>query len=111
MDTDVPGFAVSRSLIGAIAVVGSMGLMAIIWIAVRARQRPVVSGREELVGATGIAVEAFAGAGHVYVHSERWNAIAEAPIRENQAVVVTGIDGLTLQVRPAAPESQEQENV
>ena len=111
MDTDVPGFAVSRSLIGAIAVVGSMGLMAIIWIAVRARQRPVVSGREELVGATGIAAEEFTGAGHVYVHSERWNAIAEAPIRENQAVVVTGIDGLTLKVRPAAPEPQEHKDV
>jgi membrane-bound serine protease (ClpP class) len=111
MDTDVPGFAVSRSLIGAIAVVGSLGLMAIIWIAVRARQRPVVSGREELVGAEGLALESFEGAGHVYIHSERWNAVAEAPIREKQAIVVTGIDGLTLKVRPAAPESKEQEDV
>ena len=111
MDTDVPGFAVSRSLIGAIAVVGSLGLMAIIWIAVRARQRPVVSGREELVGAEGLALESFEGAGHVYIHSERWNAVAEAPIREKQAIVVTGIDGLTLKVRPAAPESKEQKDV
>jgi membrane-bound serine protease (ClpP class) len=111
IDTDVPGYAVSRSLIGAIAVAGSLGMMAIIWIAVRARQRPVVSGREELVGATGVALEDFAGAGHVHVHSERWNAVSEAPVRENQAVVVTGLDGLTLKVRPVNVESQEQENV
>jgi len=102
IDTDVPGYTVSRTLIGSIAVAGSLGMMAIIWIAVRARQRPVVSGREELVGATGIALEDFAGNGHVYVHSERWNAIAEVPVRANQAVVVTGLDGLTLKVRPAA---------
>jgi membrane-bound serine protease (ClpP class) len=111
IDTDVPGYAVSRSLIGAIAVAGSLGMMAIVWIAVRARQRPVVSGREELVGAAGLALESFDGDGHVYVHSERWNAIAEAPVREDQAVVVTGIDGLKLRVRPVSSESQEQEDV
>ena len=53
----------------------------------RARQRPVVSGREELVGAAGVAMESFDSDGHVYVHSERWNAVAEAPVREDQAVV------------------------
>jgi membrane-bound serine protease (ClpP class) len=111
MDTDVPGFAVSRSLIGAIATVGSLGLMAIVWIAVRARQRPVVAGREELVGASGVALEDFAGEGHVFVHSERWNAISESPVREEQAVVVTGLDGLRLKVRPVATESEEQEDV
>jgi len=111
IDTDVPGYEVSRSLIGSIAVVGSLGLMAIVWIAVRARQRPIVSGREELVGAGGVALESFTGSGHVYVHSERWNAVAEAPVQANQAVVVTGIDGLLLKVRPVSAESQEQKNV
>jgi membrane-bound serine protease (ClpP class) len=111
IDTDVPGYTVSRSLIGAIAVAGSLGMMAIVWIAVRARQRPVVSGREELIGAAGVAVENFDGDGHVYVHSERWNAVAEAPVREDQAVVVTGIEGLKLRVRPVSSESQEQEDV
>ena len=85
--------------------------MAIVWIAVRARQRPIVSGREELVGAGGVALESFTGSGHVYVHSERWNAVAEAPVQANQAVVVTGIDGLLLKVRPVSAESQEQKNV
>jgi membrane-bound serine protease (ClpP class) len=111
IDTDVPGYTVSRSLIGSIAVAGSLGMMAIIWIAMRARQRPVVSGREELVGAAGVALESFDGDGHVFIHSERWNAVAEAPVREDQAVVVTGLDGLKLRVRPVSPESQEQEDV
>ena len=111
IDTDVPGYTVSRSLIGSIAVAGSLGMMAIIWIAMRARQRPVVSGREELVGAAGVALESFDVDGHVFIHSERWNAVAEVPVREDQAVVVTGLDGLKLRVRPVSPESQEQEDV
>jgi len=53
IDTDVPGFGISRPLIGSIAAFAALGLLAIIWIAVRARHRPVVSGREQLVGAKG----------------------------------------------------------
>ncbi|MDT8320901.1 MAG: nodulation protein NfeD, partial [Xanthomonadales bacterium] len=100
IDTDIPGFMVSRTLIGSIAIFASLGLMAIIWFAVKARQRPVVSGSEELVGARGTALEAFEHTGYVYVHSERWSAVSESPVANEQPVVVTGIDGLTLRVRP-----------
>ena len=101
IDTDVPGFAVSRPLIGAIALAGSLGLLAIIGIAVKARQRPVVAGREELAGAAGTALMDFETRGDVFVHSERWSAVTESPLRKGQAIVVTGIEGLTLEVRPA----------
>jgi membrane-bound serine protease (ClpP class) len=111
IDTDVPGLAVSRPLIGAIATAGSLGLMAIIWFAVKARQRPVVSGREQLVGADGTALEAFEREGEVFVHSERWSAVSESPLARDQAIIVTGIDGLTLKVRPAKPQTQEREDV
>jgi len=100
IDTDVPGFMISRPLIGAIALVSSFGLMAIIGIAMKARRRPVVSGREELLGSQGTALLDFEHSGSVFVHSERWSAVTGSPLREGQAVVVTGIDGLTLKVRP-----------
>lgn len=101
IDTDVPGFMVSRPLIGAIALVSSLGLMAIIGIAVKARQRPVVAGREELIGTQGTALADFEQHGNVFVHSERWSAVTASPLCKGQVVVVTGIDGLTLHVRPA----------
>jgi len=100
IDTDVPGFMVSRPLIGAIALVSSFGLMAIIGIALKARQRPVVAGREQLVGAVGTALSGFEHEGNVFVHGERWNAVTGSPLREGQTIVVTGIDGLMLKVRP-----------
>ncbi len=101
IDTDVPGFMVSRPLIGAIALASSLGLMAIIGIAVKARNRPVVAGREQLVGAAGTALSDFETQGSVYVHSERWSAITRVPLCKGQAIIVTGIDGLTLEVAPA----------
>jgi len=101
IDTDVPGYAISRPLIGGVALAGSLGLFAIIGIAVKARLRPVVSGREQLIGAAGTALADFHREGEVFVHSERWSAVAESPLRKGQDVVVTGIDGLVLKVRPA----------
>jgi len=101
IDTDIPGLTVSRPLIGALALISSLGLMGIIGIALKARLRPVVSGREQLIGAPGSALTDFYHEGEVFVHSERWSAKSDSPLREGQAVVVTGIDGLTLKVRPA----------
>jgi membrane-bound serine protease (ClpP class) len=100
IDTDAPGFAVSRPLIAAIATTGSLGLMAVIWVAVKARRRPVVSGREQLVGERGSAMESFDSEGEVFVHGERWSAISPEPVHEGQPVEVTGVEGLTLHVRP-----------
>jgi len=111
IDTDVPGFAVSRALIASIAFAGSLGVMAIVWFALRARQRPVVAGREQLIGASGTALRGFDLEGEVFVHSERWQAVSESPLHKDQDIVVTGLDGLTLKVRPAHQPLQEQEDV
>ena len=101
IDTDVPGYVVSRPLIGALATLSALGLMAIIGIAMKARQRPVVSGREQLIGSIGAVLSDIDHEGEVLVHGERWGAVSASPLRKGQHVVVTGIDGLTLNVRRA----------
>jgi membrane-bound serine protease (ClpP class) len=87
-------------LIGALALVSSLGLMGIVGIALKARLRPVVSGREQLIGASGTALTDVYHEGEVFVHSERWSAVSDSPLHKGQTVEVTGIDGLTLKVRP-----------
>jgi membrane-bound serine protease (ClpP class) len=74
--------------------------MAIIWLAIKARNRPVVSGREQLVGERGRALEDFNETGEVFVHSERWKAVSMGPVLEGQPVEVVAVNGLTLRVRP-----------
>ena len=38
--------------------------------------------------------------GEVLFEGERWNAVSETPIESGQPVEVTGINGLTLNVKP-----------
>ena len=100
MDTDAPGFGLSLGLVGGIALVAGGAMFGTVWLAVRARRRPVTTGVEQLVGAEGVALGGFAGRGRVRVVSEEWNAESSAPIADGQRVVVEGIEGLTLKVRP-----------
>ena len=105
MDTDVPGFGVPMALIGSIALAGASAVMGIVWFAVRARNRPIVSGREDMIGAPAVALADFSGTGQVRVHGELWNAHAGMPVNQGQALRVKAMHGLTLEVEP--DESKE----
>ena len=105
MDTDVPGFGVPRTLIGTIGLLGGAIVMAIVWLAVRARRRPVVSGMEEMVGALAVATTDFDEHGQVLIHGEIWQAQAATPVCKDQELRVTAVSGLNLTVEPT--ESQE----
>ncbi len=100
IDADVPGFGVSIPLIFSIALTGALTLLGIVWFAMKSRDRPVVSGIEEMVGAGGEALQDFTTRGQVWVHNERWSARTETPIRKGQPIRVMKIDGLTLYVEP-----------
>jgi len=98
IDTNAPGFGIHFSLIVGFAVVSAMALFGIVTLALKARQRPVVSGREELVGAVGEALEGFSEQGRVRIHSELWTARSRLPVQQGQRVRVVEVDGLILWV-------------
>ncbi|MDH3589545.1 MAG: nodulation protein NfeD [Gammaproteobacteria bacterium] len=100
IDTDVPGFGIDRTLIGTMALAGGGLIMAIVWFAVRSRQMPVVTGRQELVGAIAEAVSDFDGKGTVFVHGENWTASSAHAIRSGDSVKITAVKGLQLEVEP-----------
>lgn len=98
IDTDVPGFSISLSLIFSMALAGGLLVFAILAVAIRARRAPVVTGREEMIGDIGEARTAIAETGSVWVHSELWNARAATPLQAGEKVRVLDMDGLTLVV-------------
>ena len=100
IDSDVPGFGVSIPLIVTLALSGALVLLGIVWFAVRSRDRPVVSGVEELVGARAEALTDFTARGQVWVHGERWAARTDTAVTQGQSLEVVKVDGLTLHVRP-----------
>jgi membrane-bound serine protease (ClpP class) len=99
-DTGVPGFEIPYALIGGIAAASAAFLILLIGMLVRGRNRPVVSGREELIGASGVALDDFSGEGWARVHSENWRVRARAPVHKGQKLRVTAIEGLLLDVTP-----------
>ena len=74
----------------------------------RARFSTQVLGREGLVGSTGVALVDFDPDGIVEVNGARWRATAhrEAGIKQDTAVVVSGVDGLFLEVGPRQPDRE-----
>jgi membrane-bound serine protease (ClpP class) len=99
-DTDTPGFQIDPWLIGAVALLSAAFIMLVAQLALKARQRPVVSGAEELIGSRGEVIEAFDSVVRVRVHSEDWQARSDTPLQPGQKVRVTAREGLTLIVRP-----------
>ena len=82
-----------------------------IWIA---RHRPVATGAEALIGASGEAREEIAPEGLVFVRGALWMATtAGAPIHRGTPIRVVARKGLQLQVaeRETAPVDMEKEKV
>jgi membrane-bound serine protease (ClpP class) len=110
MDTEVPGFGVSLPLIGTFALVSS-GLFTIVLVmALQARRRPVVSGQEQLTGATAEVVGDFDGEGTVHLHGENWSAHSQVPLKKGQQVRVLKMDGLVLWVEPLTGNHKEKKS-
>jgi len=98
IDTEIPAFGIPYALIGGLAASSAAFLIFIVGVALKSRSRPVVSGREELVGALGEVLEDFEHEGWARVHSETWRVRAATPLKSGQRVRVATIDGLTLDV-------------
>lgn len=91
-----PGFALSGAVVAGTAI-GSAALLLLAFAALlRARQRPVVTGSEALIGATGETVSWQGDEGRVRVKGEIWRARADAPLADGSRIKVISRDGLIL---------------
>jgi membrane-bound serine protease (ClpP class) len=100
IDTEVPGFGVPYWLIGSLALISAAFIFLVGGVALRARQRPVVTGHEELIGSVGVVLEDEGTEGWARIHSEQWRVHSEVPLKRGQDVRVTARNGLVLTVRP-----------
>ncbi len=90
----------------ATAVIGAVLVTSV----VRAHREPPRTGSSALVGARGLADVSFSREGDAWrgvmlVHGERWKAISRTEIVAGEEIEVEKMDGLTLLVRPASPDS------
>jgi membrane-bound serine protease (ClpP class) len=91
-------------LIGGVTMTTALFFLGIVGAGLRAQRRRVETGRETLLGARALVVARLAPAGMVQIGRELWSAVSETEAEVGSGVEVTGIDQLTLHVRPVDEE-------
>lgn len=100
IDTDAPGFGISWVVIGAFAISSAAFFFLVSAMAVKAWGRPVVSGREKMIGSAARVVEWSGTKGSVRLDGELWRATSAGMLNPDQEVRVSALQGLTLMVAP-----------
>ena len=100
-----PGFRVAWPVILSATAATAVFFLGVIGAGLKAQQRRVTTGARGMIGLRAQVVEALAPAGRVRVHDEVWQAIADSAVAVGADVVITGVEGLTLRVRPVAKEA------
>ena len=99
-DSGIPGFEVSRLLIGSIAFLGGLIILGLVFFLARTLKRPIVSGTEGMLGEQGIALEDFDSKGDVLVHGERWQAKTSEPVKKGQGIEITAVKNMLVLIKP-----------
>lgn len=100
VDGPIPEMRVN--LLTALAVSIPIGAIAVflMTLVVRARQNPIATGVEAMVGRVGVARTNIAESGKVFVNGELWNATARGEIPAGAAVRISAVEGLRVLVEP-----------
>ncbi|MCO4861671.1 nodulation protein NfeD [Cupriavidus sp. WGlv3] len=114
IDTDVPGFGVPLPMVAAMSALSAVFVFGMSAMLVRSRKRPVVSGADTLLGARGELVDDLREEGWATVRGETWRVRSATPLARGTPVLVTGRNGLVLEVIAAGsaprPSSQPSPN-
>lgn len=106
VDSPIPEMRVRP--LTALAVSLPMGLITVflVTLVIKARRAKVVTGKEGLVGAIGVAQTVLTPEGKVFINGEIWNAVAAAQVTPGDRVRVRAVKGLVLEVEPAPAETR-----
>jgi membrane-bound serine protease (ClpP class) len=101
IDTDMPGFGIPWIVIVPVALASALFIFFVAGMALKSWKRPVVSGREQLIGSHGEVLVDFDGKdGWARVHGETWRIRSKLPLVRGQKIRVLNMDGLILDVEP-----------
>jgi membrane-bound serine protease (ClpP class) len=98
--TDAPFMQVSLSFLLPTVITAGAIMFGMAWLALKARRRAPVTGKESMIGEIAIARTDVAPHGQVFLHGELWEAVSEQSIRRGEEAKVTSVEGLTLKVAP-----------
>jgi membrane-bound serine protease (ClpP class) len=95
------GYTLPMTWVIAATLVTSAFFIIFVTKGIRAQYLPTRAGAETMIGKTVAAKSRIdAGGGKVFIEGELWNAVSDVPVEAGQNVEVTGLEGLTLKVKP-----------
>jgi len=105
-DSGVPGFGISYAFVIGLGLGFAVLLIWLLGYLLKLRRRGAVTGKGSIVGGTAIAMEDFEGDGKVWLEGEAWHARSRGAVTKDEQLIVTRLDGLTLDVEPVTkPEA------
>ncbi len=107
IDSPAPFLQISISAIVGVTAATAAFFLLVIGAAIRAHRRQPVTGREGLIGQRGVAKTALVPEGQIFISGELWKAKCDEAVEPGDEVEVTGVFGLTLQVRKLSQEAQK----
>ncbi|MCY4157542.1 MAG: nodulation protein NfeD [Gammaproteobacteria bacterium] len=112
-DTGIPGFEAPVALIAGVGLAAGLLMLGLVAVLARSQRRPVVSGRESLVGRRAVALEDFEDTGPVLVQGERWQASASSAVTSGQELYVhsADMDRLKLVIGHSPPVRHPRRNL
>jgi membrane-bound serine protease (ClpP class) len=99
-NTPEPALRVSVQLIAMLTAFTVLVIGFLVWMSLRARRLPVVTGMEGLIRETGVARSELAPRGKVFVHGELWDAVSDEAVALGEEVEIVAVRHLLLTVRP-----------
>lgn len=100
LDTDMPGFGINLGVIFGIALSAALLLAMTLFLILRARRAPVVTGSNAMIGQVAELLEPLGGEAWASVLGERWRVRCAVPLPAGARVRITRMDGLLLTVEP-----------
>lgn len=102
-DETSPGYRLSMSLVAGVALASLAVTLLIVRMALKARRMRAVTGQQALLDVIGEVLEWQQGRGRVFAAGERWLARGPATLVPGQAVRITSVRGLQLDVQSLDP--------
>lgn len=99
-DRDVPGFTIAWQIIGLMSLITVGFLFIIFTLIIRSFKRPIITGREALIGATGVVTQIQDNIVMIRIYGETWMAKSNYPLKIGDTICVKQVKDLILDVVP-----------
>ena len=77
------------------------------WKVLQAQRQPPIIGTRAMIGGRAEVVSSKKGELEVHYRGETWRAVSSQALQRGQAVVIEGVEGLTLQVVPLSQPAED----